>query len=117
MKDHIWLPLEQENQQSFFKKRKEKRKEKTIHHISMLLTKDRMERRVSATRKIYSLESGGVYLNVTSSTKLFFFRIQGYGMGFDLLLIFCHLFIFRHNVFSPQTNYLRHFESNSSASL
>jgi hypothetical protein len=68
MKDHIWLPLEQENQQSFFKKRKEK----TIHHISMLLTKDRMERRVSATRKIYSLESGGVYLNVTSATKHFF---------------------------------------------
>jgi hypothetical protein len=82
MKDHIWLPLEQENQQSFFKKRKEKRKEKTIHHISMLLTKDRMERRVSATRKIYSLESGGVYLNVTSSTKLFFLGFKV--MGWDL---------------------------------
>jgi hypothetical protein len=28
MKDHIWLPLEQENQQSFFKKKKRKKKRK-----------------------------------------------------------------------------------------
>jgi hypothetical protein len=75
MKDHIWLPLEQENQQSVFKKKKkreEERKEKTKHRISMLLTKDRMERRVSATRKIFSRKWWGL-LKCNFGNKAFSF--------------------------------------------